>query len=236
MKIKIIAEIGLNHLGEESYLDQYLSILKKKKIHGVSIQIPKKIKMSENQKKFLLNDDVIKRFVKKAKKKFKIVGITTSDENKVNFLAKQKIDFFKVTSGMISNINLVKKMNMTKIKKIYLSTGFSNYYEINKILKNLKTKKISLIHTSFTDKIEKINMRRINILKNKFELPVSYGNHSPLIDTLANSIFYEPESVFFYVKLNKKLNFPDNKHSINLNKIDDILRMIKKNAKISGVE
>ena len=31
MKIKMIAEIGLNHLGKESYLDQYLSILKKKK-------------------------------------------------------------------------------------------------------------------------------------------------------------------------------------------------------------
>ena len=45
MKIKIIAEIGLNHLGEESYLDQYLSILKKKKIHGVSFQIPKKIRL-----------------------------------------------------------------------------------------------------------------------------------------------------------------------------------------------
>ena len=91
--------------------------------------------MTENQKKFLLNDDVIKRFVKKAKKKFKIVGITTSDENKVNFLAKQKIDLFKVTSVIISKINLLKKMNITKIKKIYLSTGFSNYYEINKILK-----------------------------------------------------------------------------------------------------
>ncbi len=77
-------------------------------------------------------------------------------------------------------------------------------------------------------------MKRINILKNKFNLPVSYGNHSSLIDTLTNSIFYEPESIFFYVKLNKKLNFPDNKHSINLNKIDNILEVIQKNMKISG--
>lgn len=234
MKINIIAEIGLNHLGNENYLYHYLNVLKKKRIDGISIQIPKKTKMLEKQKKFLFEDAVLKKFIKKAKKNFKIVGVTTSDESKIKFFSKQKINFFKVTSGMISNIKLIKKMSMTEIKKIYLSTGFSSYPEIRKILKNLKTKKIILIHTSFTNKIEEINMRRIKILKDKFNLPVSYGNHSSLIDTLTNSIFYEPESIFFYVKLNKKLNFPDNKHSINLNKIDNILQIIQKNIKISG--
>ena len=235
MKTNIIAEIGLNHLGNENYLYKYLKALNKKKIDGISIQIPKKTKMIEKQKKFLFDDIVLKKFIKEARKKFKIVGITTSDESKVKFFAEQKINFFKVTSGMISNINLIKKMNITKIKKIYLSTGFSSYHEIKKILKNFNTKKIILIHTSFTNKIEEINMRRINVLKKKFKLPVSYGNHSTKIDTLTNSIFYEPESIFFYVKLNKNLNFPDKKHSVNLNKIDNILRIVKKNIKISGL-
>ena len=77
-------------------------------------------------------------------------------------------------------------------------------------------------------------MRRISTLKTKFKIPVAYGNHSKFADTLSKSIFYEPETIFFYVKLNKKLKFPDNEHSIKLNKIDNILKMINRNILITG--
>jgi N,N'-diacetyllegionaminate synthase len=234
MKINLIGEIGLNHLGNKKYLEEYQNILSKNKIDGISIQIPQKSLMDNSQKKFLLTDSKITEFVISAKKKFKLVGITTSDKTKINFFNKLNIDFFKVTSGMISNINLIKKMQKSKIKKIYLSTGFSNYVEIDKILKKVTKKKISLIHTSFKNKNNEINLRRILILKEKFNLPVAYGNHSIILETLSNAVFYEPEALFFYIKLNKKIKYPDHNHAIKLSELKNIIKKIKSNIDMSG--
>ena len=232
MKINLIGEIGLNHLGNKKYLEEYRNILSKNKIDGISIQIPQKSLMDSGQKKFLLTDSKITEFVKFAKKKFKLVGITTSDKSKINFFNKLNIDFFKVTSGMISNIHLIKKMQKSKIKKIYLSTGFSNYAEIDKILKKVTKNKISLIHTSF--KNNEINLRRILILKKKFNLPVAYGNHSIVLETLSNAVFYEPEALFFYVKLNKRIKYPDHNHAIKLSELKNVIKKIKYNIDMSG--
>ena len=42
-KPNLIAEIGLNHLGDKKILNKYKSILSKKKIDGITIQQIKKI-------------------------------------------------------------------------------------------------------------------------------------------------------------------------------------------------
>jgi N,N'-diacetyllegionaminate synthase len=235
MIIPLIAEIGLNHFGNEKFLAEYLKVLYKKKIYGVSIQIPQESLMKKNQKKFLLDEKKISRFVKNAKKKFKLVGITTSDVSKVNFFENLNIDFFKVTSGMINNLNLIRKMQTTKIPQIYLSTGLISTIKLKEILNKLSLEKILLIHTSFEKKIDKINLNRINILRENFNLPICYGNHSDHINAIPNSVFFKPYSIFFYVKMNKKLGYPDNKHAIKFNELDLILNKVKDNISMANI-
>jgi len=234
MKIKLIAELGLNHFGNKKYLTEYQNFLSRKKIDGITIQIPHQSLLKKNQKKFLFDEKKIFDFVKTSKKKFNLVGITTSDHTKIDFFAKLNIDFFKVTSRMITNISLIKKMQKTKIKTIYLSTGFSNHSEIKKVLKKVTKKKISLIHTSFKKEIADLNLRNIFLLKKKFNIPVAYGNHSAILETISNSVFYEPSSIFFYVKLNQSLKYPDNKYAIKLNQLNYIMKKIKNNIMMSG--
>tara|TARA_B100000795_G_C22803351_1_gene443200 strand:+ start:1585 stop:2295 length:711 start_codon:yes stop_codon:yes gene_type:complete len=236
MKTKLIAEIGLNHLGNERYLKTIQSFLSKKNIDGLTIQVPGESLMQQNQKKFLLNDKKIINFIKVAKKQFKFVGIATDTSEKVDFFSKLNIDFFKVTSGMFTNINLIKKMQESPVKKIFLSTGFSNYQEIKKTLKKIKNKKNLLIHTTFKKDIKDLNLKNINFLKKKFNIPVAYGNHSIFLESIPNAIFYEPDFIFFYVKLNNNLNYPDNKHAIKLNQLDSILKKIENNIKMSGIK
>ena len=192
--------------------------------------------MQQNQKKFLLNDKIIINFINESKKQFKFVGIATDSAEKIDFFSKQNIDFFKVTSGMFTNIHLIKKMQKSPVKKIFLSTGFSNHQEIKKILKKIKNKKNLLIHTTFKKDIKDLNLKNINFLKKKFNTPVAYGNHSIFLESIPNAIFYEPDFIFFYVKLNKNLNYPDNKHAIRLNQLDLILKKIENNIKMSGIK
>ena len=120
-------------------------------------------------------------------------------------------------------------MIRSNVKQIYLSTGFSSYTDIKNILKKINKKKINLIHTSFKKNFKDINLSRIHLLKKKFGLPVAYGNHSKFLKSIPNSVFFKPSSIFFYVKLNKNLSYPDNLHAIKINSVSSILKNVKEN-------
>jgi len=228
-----IAEIGLNHFGRMDYLYDYINFLSQKKIDGITIQIIKKESLSKSNKKFYLDDKKVISFIKIAKKKFKFVGVITDDFDRLMLFNKLNVNFFKLTSGMINNTNLIKKMiNYPCTKKIYISTGFSSFKDIKKVLKRVGKNKINLIHTSFDKKITKVNLNKINLLRDEFRIPVAYGNHSQYFSCITNSVFFNPCAIFFYVKLNKNLNYPDKKHAVSLKELDQVLKDIKKNEKL----
>ena len=123
-----IAEIGLNHLGKMDYLYDYIKFLSQKKIDGITIQIVKRESLSKSNKNFYLDDKKVISFIKVAKKNFKFVGVVTDDFDRLKLFNKLNVNFFKLTSGMINNTKLIKKMiNYSSTKKIYLSTGFSSF-------------------------------------------------------------------------------------------------------------
>ena len=228
-----VAEIGLNYMGKLDYLYKYIEILSQKKIEGISIQILKKETFNKYNKNFYLDDKKVISFIKLAKKRFRFVCVVTDDIERLDLFNKLKVNYFKLTSGMINNLELIKKiLNYSNTKKIYLSTGFSSYNDIKITLKKVGKKKINLIHTSFEKKITKVNLNRINSLRDKFKIPVAYGNHSQYFECISNSVFFNPCAIFFYVKLNKNLKYPDNKHAVSLKKLDKILKNIKNNEKI----
>tara|TARA_E500000331_G_scaffold154854_1_gene150417 strand:- start:170 stop:883 length:714 start_codon:yes stop_codon:yes gene_type:complete len=221
-KPNIICEIGLNHLGKKEYLLKYLKI---KDIDALTIQVIPSQLYKGSLKKYKLDLNEISNFINLVKKSNKKIGIALTDHTLVDFFIKKKIDFYKVLSKDLKNILLIKKLIKTN-KKIFLSTGTSNFKEIKDTLKKINTKKIELIHTSFSKKLNKINFKRIQELKNIFKLPVSYGNHSPHLNTIPLSINYNPSSIFFYVKLNNKFDYPDNLHAVKIKDIRKILDSI----------
>ena len=66
----IIAEIGLNHLGKEDILKKYINQIAKTDVDGISIQILKKKFYKGKYKKFILNNEVLKNFIKQSRKKW----------------------------------------------------------------------------------------------------------------------------------------------------------------------
>jgi len=228
-----IAEIGLNHMGRMDYFNDYVKFLSKKKIEAVTIQIKKKESLSKSEKNCYLNDRKVIAFIKLLKKNFKFVGLVTDDIERIKIFKKLDINFYKITSGMINNMTLIKKLvNSSGVKQIFLSTGFSSLNDVKKILRKVGRKKISLIHTSFEKEITKVNLSRINLLRKKFKLPVAYGNHSTYFNCISSSVFFNPCAIFFYVKLNKDLNYPDKKHAVSIKELDRILNNIKENEKL----
>ena len=166
MKTLKIAEIGLNHFGNKRFLGQYLECLTSKNIDGVTIQVLEDSFYKKNFRKFKLKNETIEKFINYLKKKNKLAGIITNDAKKIKFFDKLNIDFYKVLSSNIKDIELIKKLQKSNCKKIYLSTGMVNYLELKDILARTSSKKISLIHTSFKNNI---NFSKITSLDHCFK-------------------------------------------------------------------
>ena len=225
-----ISEIGLNHMGQDKELFKYLYYLKREKIYGITIQILRNNFYKKKKfKRFKLKINSIVKFIKEVKKSKKKVGLAIDDINQIKFFEKLKIDFYKVLSKDFKNIKLIKKLTKTKAKFIYLPTGLSSYKEIAKILNRINLKKIILIHTSFDEKLKNINFNRIKELRARFNVPVAYGNHSKFLSSIYKSISFKPHAIFFYVKLNRNLNYPDNKHAFKVKNIKKLVSKIDYN-------
>lgn len=226
----IIAEIGLNHLGDEKYAKRYLDILLKTKIDGISIQVREKEFYKKNRKKLLLNENFYKFFSQKVKKSKKLVGVALADSDKVDFFSNFKIDFFKIINRDLIQKKLVKKIYKSSVKKVYVSTGKSKIKDLRRHIRFLsrnEKKKLVFIHTSFTDNLKKINLNSIRFIKDKLKTNVGYGNHSQFKDLLLLSLSYNPYAIFFYVRGVKKVLHPDQNHSIELLKVGKLVNYIK---------
>lgn len=230
----IICEIGLNHMGNEKYALDYVRKIINAKADGVLFHIReksfyKKHPELELSDKFYLS---ISKLLKKKKVKF---GITLADPEKINFCKKIKIDFYKIFSRDILESEIVNAIKSTR-KNTFVSTGMSNISEIKKFIKLIKNynKQFTLIHTQLDNNIDKVNLKALLLLKEKFKMNVGYGNHASNILTIYVSVAYEPSDLLFYVKGNKFTKHPDDPHAVPLEDLKDFIHNLKELEKSIG--
>lgn len=226
----LIAEIGVNHLGQKKIINNFLKQLINSKIDGITFQILEQKKLEKLKIKEFSNEFYEEKIsqIRRSKKK---IGIAINDINKIKFFNDKKIDFWKVLSVDFYNIKLIKQLIKTK-KPIYLSTGFSSFEEIIKISRI--SKNINFIHTVLSHKVEDTNLSAIKILKNRLENKISFGLHCSDTDIIYASIFYEPSLIFFYVKRSSLKKIYDNKHAIDLSNLSDMIKKINYLKKAIG--
>ena len=199
----IVAEIGLNHLGDRELLAKYVKKLCKSKIDGITIQLLTKKQLKHNKIEFCeLKISEIEEFINLVKKKNKKVGLSIGNFKLIKKIKNlSKIDFIKILSKDIDNVSEIKKIIKFTNKKIYLSTGFTKKNSLIILLKKLRDhrKKIKLIYTSFKKNFQLSDLTNINNLKEDLEIDVAYGNHSKNTKFIFLSSFFNPDSIFFYV-------------------------------------
>ena len=232
----IICEIGLNHMGNIRYANEYIDKIIKSKADGILFHIREKSFYDTNPK-LLLPDKFYVDAIKKVKKHNLRFGVTLADPNKVEFCEKIDVDFYKIFSRDILDHKILTKIKSTK-KKIFVSTGMSDLNEIKKFVNIIKNeiKYFTLIHTQLDNNIEKVNLKAILLLKEKFRMDVGYGNHASNIFTIYTSIAYEPSDVLFYVKGNKFRKHIDEPHAIKLDNLKKFIENLRDLEKAVGNE
>ncbi len=236
----IIAEAGVNHFG---------SLAKAKKLVDISVKAGADIfkiqhfynnslfqKNAEYWKKRMKNKQLSEENILKLKnycsKKKILFMCTAHDERSLEFLNK-KINpiAFKIGSGEVGNLEFIKKIAKQK-KPIILSTGMYTMKQIVSTVKLISryNNKICILHctTSYPTKPKNINLNFFNTLKQKFDFPIGYSDHTvgysiPLAAASLGACIIEKHiSLDFNIK-----NAQDWKVSLNGNELRDFVKAVK---------
>ena len=162
-------------------------------------------------------------------------GVAIGNVGLIEEFENHEVDFYKVlSSGISDNVLINELVNNTK-KKIFFSTGMSNFNEISDLLVKVKhiRKRIELVHTNLGGEVEMEWLSRINILKNKYSVPVGYGTHCKNKNAIYLSLAFKPSSLLFYVKIDEKNKYPDNDHAFIISEVPILIENIGDLAKFS---
>jgi N-acetylneuraminate synthase len=145
----------------------------------------------------------------------------------VEMLNEIGVPAWKVGSGEISTPDIMNTIVETG-KPILLSTGMSNYQEIENIVLMLKKRSVSLglfqCTSLYPTPLEKVGLNLINEFKDRFQCPVGLSDHSgsiyPGLATLAKGV----DMLEVHVTFDRRLFGPDVVVSITI----DALAMLVK--------
>ena len=241
-KTFIIAEAGVNHDGSLQKALKLINVAAAAGANAIKFQTfraenlatdyaPKaeyqKYKSLKNEtqfqmlKKLELTEAMHKACFEKCKKK-KIIFISSAfDIESLNYLKKFKLSYFKVPSGEITNIPYLEVLGKFR-KKVFLSTGMSNIYEIKKAIETLRTNgtkkdNITLMQctSAYPAPYNEINLNTIATLRNSLKLNIGFSDHSIGVYASIAAVALGAKVIEKHITLSKNLKGPDHRSSLD---------------------
>ncbi len=230
----IIAEAGVNHNGDLSLALKLCDAAKKAGADVVKFQtwdtdklITRSLKMadyqqkntgsSESQYNMLKRLELPKKDFIRIKEHCDRIGITfastADDKDSLDFLVDLGIPFIKVGSGDIGNISFLRYMG-SKGLPVILSTGMSSMSDVEISVRALKeggAKDITLLHctTNYPCPFHEVNLRAMLTLKDAFDLPVGYSDHTLGTEVAIASVTLGAVVVEKHFTLDRGMEGPD---------------------------
>jgi len=179
----------------------------------------------------------INDYCKREQIEFMASAFSVQDAREINKFVQRH----KIASYEINHVRLLEYLSTTK-KPIIVSTGASNYSEIDfaiNFLKDRNVKKISLLQctakypTDFND----LNLNVISQFKSKYRLPVGLSDHSldPVIGPLI-AVGLGARIIEKHFTLDKNSFGPDHKFSLNPKELRIMINNIRNAEKTFGDE
>lgn len=255
-KTLIIAEAGVNHNGKMDIALKLCDAAKESGADVVKFQTWQTDKIittnvaqaeyqTENTGKSESQYDMLKRLelsyedFRKIKEHCDEIGIqfaSTADEKwSLDFLIDLGIPFIKISSGEVTNIPYLRYMGGKKIPVI-LSTGMSYLSDVDIAIRTLKEAgctDITVLHctTNYPCPYETVNLKAMQTLKNAFNLPVGYSDHTIGTDVSVAAVALGATVIEKHFTLDRNMEGPDHKASTEpeeFKKLVDGIRCIEK--------
>jgi len=241
-KTFIIAEAGVNHNGDLKIAKLLIDEAKKANVDAVKFQIfkpalmatktaPKaayqisKVDTSVSQLEMLsslaLSYDEFKILKQYTESSGLIFMCTAFDIESAEFLNILGLRIFKIPSGEITNLPLLRKIASFN-KEIILSTGMSTLEEIKSAIEVIfnggtQLDKITVMHanTEYPTPFQDVNLLAMTMLGKTLKLPYGYSDHTPGIEVPIAAVALGASCIEKHFTLDKNMQGPDHKASIN---------------------
>jgi N,N'-diacetyllegionaminate synthase len=255
----IIAEAGVNHNGSFEMAKKLIDAAKEANADAVKFQTfkteevvtPKAPKANyqmettntkesqyEMLKKLELSYDNFRKLRDYCNEKG-IIFLSTPHSCKGDVdLVAELCSAIKVGSGDLTNIPILKHIAQKKTPVI-LSTGMAVIDEINEAVETIKKEgnnEIVLLHctTNYPCSLENVNLKAINTLKKEFGLLVGYSDHTEGIIVSAMAVVLGACVIEKHFTLDKSLQGPDHKASLEPKELKELVKLIRETEKILG--
>ncbi len=192
-RVPIIAEIGINHLGDLSRAKKMVDLANEGGADFIKFQTyvaerrydlkknPKAKQFIEWTKKWQLSEKEEIELWEYSRKQKAIVFTSVYDSQTVKFAEELDNPIYKIAAFEITNRQLINEIIKTK-KPVIISCGMTNIEEIKNSIKPLEDNNIDIIllHTVSSYPLQKIhsNLKKINELKENFIHPIGHSDHT----------------------------------------------------------
>jgi N,N'-diacetyllegionaminate synthase len=244
----IIAEIGQAHEGSLGILYSYIDALAQTGVNAVKFQMHIAEAESSQQEPFrvqfsledLTRFDYWKRMgfsidqwkgIKQHCESLGLDFICSPFSNlAVDWLEEMGVEQYKIGSGEVTNFLLLEKIARTG-KPVILSSGMSSYEELDKTAAFLKERKVdfSILQctTAYPTKPEQYGLNVIQELKNRYNVPVGFSDHSSKMATCIAATTLGASILEFHVVFDRQLFGPDSKSSLTIAETKELVLDIR---------
>ena len=161
---------------------------------------------------------------------------TPFDLTDIPLLTRIGMPFFKIPSGAVTDLPYLRAINACG-KPIVLSTGMATLAEVADALGVLKDCPVSLLHctTEYPCPYADVNLKAMLTLKERFDLPVGYSDHTRGIEVSVAAVALGAEIVEKHFTLDRSMEGPDHKASLEPCELKAMVTAIRNvSAAISG--
>lgn len=172
---------------------------------------------------------------KKRNIEFMSSAFSVDDARQINKYVK----IHKIASYEINHVRLLEYLASTK-KPIILSTGASNYYDIDfavRLLRKNHVRKLSLLQCTakYPSPINSLNLLSIPEMGKKYDLPIGLSDHSvdPIIAPVT-AVGLGARIIEKHFTVNKKLAGPDHKFALEPKELKEMISAIRSAERALG--
>jgi N,N'-diacetyllegionaminate synthase len=244
-KTYFIAEAGLNHNGDIQIAKKLIENAKNAGADAIKFQTYKTEEFLSNSSeyfKFFKNVELTYDDFKELNDFSKKIGITffsaPFDIESANFLDKIDVPCFKIASGEITNIPLLK--HIAKMgKPMIISTGLCNMKEVEDAVNTCieeGNSQLALFHcvANYPTQPEEVNLTAMETMREKFNIPIGFSDNgeSTLVDLAAVSL--GANLIEKHYTLKKDMEGPDHFFSIEPSRMKKLIEEIRVIEKMRG--
>ncbi|MDA8637427.1 N-acetylneuraminate synthase family protein [Rhodospirillales bacterium] len=214
----IIAEVGLNHLGDTGYADKYVQQLAASDVDGVTFQIREpEFYNNELNSRLLLPSDWYLEASQTLKSAGKQIGFGICSPDAIETACTVNADFVKVLSWAIFEDDFMRQCYDRFPGHVFASTGTSDMADIINYCKKWPSfvGRTTFIHTTLSNDIDAVELSAIRDLRDQLDVRnIAYGHHCETPEVLYLALAFEPSDIFIYVIGAQNSVHPDQDHAI----------------------